>query len=145
MFALRDPPDPELTTSSMIICKSAAKQCIGIIESAKDVLVTPLCTHVLIVSAGLHQIYRCLTHLLSNPETHVHVRYIPSPSFLEEGEYRLCLSGVPRYHGCHGNGAPDVEKVTHLFLHERILHRLRGNPFRRWRTSSCLRYVRGTA
>jgi len=34
----------------MIICKSAAKQCIGIIESARDVLVTPLCTHVLTVS-----------------------------------------------------------------------------------------------
>ncbi|KAF9646992.1 hypothetical protein BDM02DRAFT_2831037 [Thelephora ganbajun] len=48
MFALRDPPDPELTASSTIICKSAAKQCIGIIESAADVLVTPLCTHVLI-------------------------------------------------------------------------------------------------
>ena len=60
MFALRDPPDPELTASSMIICKSAAKQCIGILESAKNVLVTPLCSHVLIVSLNLPRIYRCL-------------------------------------------------------------------------------------
>jgi len=61
MFALRDPPDPQLTTPSMIICKSAAKQCIGIIESAKDVLVTPLCTHILTVSSGSSQKPRYLT------------------------------------------------------------------------------------
>jgi hypothetical protein len=50
VFALRDPPDPELTIPSMIICKSAAKQSIRILESAKDVLLTPLCSHVLTVS-----------------------------------------------------------------------------------------------
>jgi len=60
MFALRDPPDLGLTTPSMIICKSAAKQCIGIIESAKDVLVTPLCTHLLTVSSGSRQTHRYL-------------------------------------------------------------------------------------
>ncbi|KAF9778891.1 fungal-specific transcription factor domain-containing protein [Thelephora terrestris] len=48
VFALRNPPDPELTASSMIICKSAAKQCIGIVESSKDLLLTPLATHVFI-------------------------------------------------------------------------------------------------
>ncbi|KAF9643134.1 hypothetical protein BDM02DRAFT_3192157 [Thelephora ganbajun] len=38
VFALRDPPDPELSASSMIVCKNAAKQCIALVDSAKDLL-----------------------------------------------------------------------------------------------------------
>lgn len=50
MFALKEPPDPELSTSSMIICKNAAKQCITIVESARDVLIVPFHSFLLIVS-----------------------------------------------------------------------------------------------
>lgn len=42
LFALRDPPDPDLSASSMIICKNAAKQCIAIVDSAKDLLFASL-------------------------------------------------------------------------------------------------------
>ena len=102
----------------MIICKSAAKQCIGIIESAKDVLVIPFCAHVLIVSPDARHTCRSLTALSPNPETHVLRRDIPSLKFLEEGRYRLRFGGVSCYQSCHGNGAPDVEKVTYLFYME---------------------------
>ena len=74
-----------------------------------------------------------------NPETYVHRHYIPPSSFLEEGGHRLHFGGVPCHQDCHRNGAPDVGKVIYLFPHEITRHRLRGNPFRRWRTSSCLR------
>ena len=40
--ALRDPPDPELSASSMVVCKNAAKQCIAIVDSAKDLLYNSL-------------------------------------------------------------------------------------------------------
>jgi hypothetical protein len=50
MFALKEPPDPELSASSMIICKNAAKQCVAIIESAGDVMIVPLHCFLLIVS-----------------------------------------------------------------------------------------------
>lgn len=42
MFALRDHPDPESSAPSMIVCKNAARQCISIADSAKDVLFTSL-------------------------------------------------------------------------------------------------------
>lgn len=53
MFALKEPQDPELSASSMIICKNAAKQCVSIIESARDVMIAPLHTFLLLVSPTL--------------------------------------------------------------------------------------------
>lgn len=50
MFALKEPPDPDLSVSSMIICKNASKQCVAIMESAKDVMTAPLHCFLLIVS-----------------------------------------------------------------------------------------------
>ena len=50
MFALKEPPDPELSASSMIICMIASKQCITIVESAKEITIIPLHSCLLIVS-----------------------------------------------------------------------------------------------
>ncbi|KAF9778873.1 fungal-specific transcription factor domain-containing protein [Thelephora terrestris] len=41
-FVFRDPPDPELSGPSVIVCKNAAKQCISIVDSVKDLLDTSL-------------------------------------------------------------------------------------------------------
>lgn len=50
MFALKEPPDPELSASSVIISKNASRQCVAIIESARDVMMAPLHCFLLIVS-----------------------------------------------------------------------------------------------
>jgi len=50
MFALKEPLDPDLSESSMIICMIASKQCITIMESVKDVMIVPLRSFLLIVS-----------------------------------------------------------------------------------------------
>jgi len=67
MFALKEPPDPELSASSMIICKNASKQCTAIIESARDVMIVPLHCFLLIVSLEsgcvvrvLNNVYHCV-------------------------------------------------------------------------------------
>ena len=53
MFALKEPPDPDLSASSMIICRNASKQCIAIIESTRDVMITPFHNFLMIVSLEL--------------------------------------------------------------------------------------------
>lgn len=50
MFALRGPSDPELSAFSMNICVNAAKQCIFIMESVWDIMITPFHCFLLIVS-----------------------------------------------------------------------------------------------
>src|SRR5258708_7968811 len=50
-FVFRDPPDPELSESSVIVCKNAAKQCIALVNSTKDLLLTSLYFFGLVVSA----------------------------------------------------------------------------------------------
>ena len=50
MFALKEPPDPDLSESSMIICLIASKQCITIVESVKDVMIDPVHSFLLVVS-----------------------------------------------------------------------------------------------
>lgn len=37
-FAFKDPPDPDLSESSIAVCKKAASQCIAIVDSVKEVL-----------------------------------------------------------------------------------------------------------
>jgi hypothetical protein len=60
MFALKEPPDPELSAPSMIICKNASKQCIAIMESARDVMIVPLHSFLLIVSLKFGRVVRML-------------------------------------------------------------------------------------
>lgn len=50
MFALKEPPDPDLAESSMVVCLSASKQCIAIVESVKDVMIDPVHSFLLVVS-----------------------------------------------------------------------------------------------
>jgi len=50
MFALKEPADPDLAESSMIICLNASKQCITIVESVKDVVIDPAHSFLLLVS-----------------------------------------------------------------------------------------------
>jgi len=64
MFALKEPPDPELSGSSMIISKNAAKQCVEIIESARDVMIVPLHCFLLIVSLTFFCVVRMLNDTL---------------------------------------------------------------------------------
>jgi len=63
MFALKEPPDLELSASSMIICKNASKQCVAIIESARDVMTVPLHSFLLIVSLTLSVFVQTLNGL----------------------------------------------------------------------------------
>lgn len=60
MFALKEPPDPELSASSMIICKNAAKNCVAIMESAWDVMIGPFHCFLLIVSSRCCAVMRTL-------------------------------------------------------------------------------------
>ena len=64
-FAFRDPPDPELSKPSLVVCKNAAVRCISILDSVKDLLLAPVCYVGLMVrdnasllSHGLTQIQR---------------------------------------------------------------------------------------
>ena len=50
MFALKEPPDPDLSESSMITCMIASKRCIEIVESVKDVMTDPIHSFLLLVS-----------------------------------------------------------------------------------------------
>ena len=50
MFALKEPPDPDLSESSMIICKIASRRCIATMESARDVMIVPLNSFLPLVS-----------------------------------------------------------------------------------------------
>ena len=60
MFALKEPPDPDLSVSSMIICRFAAKRCIAILESVRDVMIVPLHFFLLIVSPRFGRAVRIL-------------------------------------------------------------------------------------
>ena len=66
MFALKEPLDPELSASSMIICKNASRQCVAIIESARDVMIVPLHCFLLIVSFTF-----CCVALMLNDAFHL--------------------------------------------------------------------------
>ncbi|KAF9646991.1 hypothetical protein BDM02DRAFT_3188330 [Thelephora ganbajun] len=61
MFALKEPPYPELSTSSMIICKNASKQCVTIVDSARDVMMVPLHCFLLIKSVFMSTTFLLLT------------------------------------------------------------------------------------
>ena len=50
MFALKEPPDPDLSESSMITCMIASKRCIEIVESVKDEMTDPVHFFLLLVS-----------------------------------------------------------------------------------------------
>ena len=71
-FALREPPDPDLSASSMIICKNASKQCITVIESAKDVMMVPFHCFLLIVRLIPAPSYGCSTssNIFRSPCSH---------------------------------------------------------------------------
>ena len=135
LFALRDPPDAELSASSMIVCKNAAKECIIITDSVKDLLFTPLhCCGLMI---------RSRTSLLSQRfnedlETCLHFCRYPNDSFLENWRHRGWFTRTPRYRGRYKSGRSDLRKVPFLkycgLLNRRLM-------FHRWRTSSCMRYA----
>lgn len=62
-FAFRDPPDPELSEPSLVVCKDAAKQCIAIVDSAKDVLHTSLYCLGLMVRNNSYPLPRIFTRV----------------------------------------------------------------------------------
>ena len=89
MFALKEPPDPELSVPSMIICKNASKQCVAIIESARDVMAVPLHCFLLIVSLTLLRCTNAQRRFSSRVEVSVYINDIPSLDVLEEKWDRL--------------------------------------------------------
>ena len=78
MFALKEPPDPELSATSMIICKNASKQCIAIMESARDVMIVPLHCFLLIVSVKLGCVVQMLNVLTACRSLCLHLQYSSS-------------------------------------------------------------------
>lgn len=78
MLALKEPLDPELSASSMIICKHASKQCVVIMESARDVMMAPLHCFLLIVSLK----FGCVVWILNNPFHHAQKSLFTSTIFL---------------------------------------------------------------
>lgn len=135
IFALRDPPDPELSAPSMIVCKNSAKECIAIVDSVKDLIFTSLHCCGLMVRPDPSLPSQWFN---ADLETHLHFHRIPDNSFLENWRHRRRFAGVSRYRGRYKVGGADLRKVCFMKCCGLLTQRL---TVCRWRTSSCLRYA----
>lgn len=114
MFALRELSDPELSTSSMIICKNASKQCIAAMESAKDVMMAPFHCFLLIVSFGFGYYCADAQRFPSLIEICVYIDGFPSLDVLEEKADRPRLPGIFGHQCRGGYGWTNGRKVPHF-------------------------------
>jgi hypothetical protein len=107
-FALRDPPDPELSVPSMVVCKNAAKQCIAIVDSVKDLLLIPFRCFGLLVRPDASLLPCPFNTVL---ETRFLFRRISDNSFLENWRYCRQFTRVPRYRDGNQSGRANLRRV----------------------------------
>ena len=136
IFALRDPPDPELSATSMIICKNAAKQCIAVVDSVKGALFTSLHSFGLMVRHRAPFFY-------PNDSTQIQKPVFTSIIFLIILSWKTggMDDNSPEYHAIEvGTKLVDLASERYRFAKcsDLITQRL---TFRRWRACLCVGYA----